>query len=122
MNNNDKNSNDAKKLCLSNYYKENINNRNRYGNLYNDELQSNSQNINNPQINTKKYYNNRNIIRILNNKYNDKCIEENDNEDIINNRNINNSRKIRKFDSCDNINNMHRKKILILIILIGIIK
>ena len=110
VNNNDKNSNDAKKLCLSNYYKENINNRNRYGNLYNDELQSNSQNINNPQINTKKYYNNRNIIRILNNKYNNKCIEENDNEDIINNRNINNSRKIRKFDSCDNINNMHRKK------------
>ena len=118
INNNNKSSNDINKLRESNNYKEIMNhnnkkimnNRNICGNMHNDEILSNSQNINNLQINHKKSYINRNINNSLNNKYNNKCIEENDNENIINNRKYNISRKIRKFDSYDNINNMHRKK------------
>ena len=111
INNNNKNLNDVNKLCESNNYKVNlINNRNRYGNIYCDGVQSKSQNINNPKINHKICYNNRNINRSLNCKYNNQSIEENNNENIINNRKYNYSRKIRKFDSCDNVTDMHRKK------------
>ena len=118
INNNNKNPADSNKLCLSNnynennYYKNRKNNinRNRYGNFYNNDVQSKSQNTNNPQINPKKYYNNRNDNRSLNNKYLSKCIHEDDSENIINNRKYNNSRKIKKFDSCDNINDIHRKR------------
>ena len=118
LKNDNKNTNDSNKLFGSNNYKENkafnnkinFNNRNRFGNIYYSEVQSNSQNINNTQINPNKFNNNRNINRSLNHKYNKQYLEEAENENIINNKKYNNPKKIRKFDSCDNIKDMHGKK------------